>query len=897
MITVGGECPGRETELAEIARRTARSAATTGVLDVLLVIGEPGVGKSALVRRAAEVSTAGVWRAHPAAWETDTPGSMLGQLLPRAVADRISLDASAVAIADAIADQIGAATDDAPSLLIVDDADVADPLSIQSLISLTRRHRDLPLLVVLVARRASGPLADLDADRMGLGGLDSAAVAEIARGRGHTLHPTMAARLTHHTAGNPRDVVALLDELPPGIWRQPDARLPAPAARVTEVAARLETCTPDARALVCAVAILGDDQPIATAVELAGIEDPLPAVDGAMDAGLLQALRESGGAATGLRLPDTLTRAAVITTIGVARAADAHRRAATIVVDPAARLHHLVAATAVADPALADALDELAGERGIEGSWAQAATLLRQAARLSTDPMLRDQRLTRAVDALLAAGDCVRAASLVPAVESLRETPLRNATLAYLAILRGRAAEAQMRLDRAADIVNADREPQVAAVIAQRRVLHALVSCRARQLVTLADDAIALADPGSPASIESAAIRGLGLAFSGRSSAAMADYRALADTVRHGAQAQRITMARGWLALGLDDVDTARSQLETAVSMAQLGGSDRITLWSLAWLARVHFLTGEWDPALVAVQRGLALAESSGIALITPLLTWTAAQIAALRGDWTAAHAATASADPSAGGYATMRVPTLLARAAVAEAAADYGRVERTLSAVRSSASTADALRHNGFWPWVDVLANAMVVEGRLDAADELLREYEVITPPDERRAAAARLKYARGRWYGAVGDIATAQRTFDESLDLLDGLGLRYDQARVDFSYGQTLRRAGKRRAADTVISTARDLYESLGASTYVERCDRELKAGGLHVARGQRDTTDLTPQEEAVTALVTRGLSNREVAAELYISPKTVQYHLTRIYAKLGVRSRTELAAGGRR
>ena len=94
-------------------------------------------------------------------------------------------------------------------------------------------------------------------------------------------------------------------------------------------------------------------------------------------------------------------------------------------------------------------------------------------------------------------------------------------------------------------------------------------------------------------------------------------------------------------------------------------------------------------------------------------------------------------------------------------------------------------------------------------------------------------------------------------------------------------------------MISTARELYLSLGAHTYVARCERELKAGGLHRPRGSRDDVELTPQEEAVTTLVAQGLSNREVAAELYVSPKTVQYHLTRIYAKLGVRSRAELAA----
>jgi len=95
-------------------------------------------------------------------------------------------------------------------------------------------------------------------------------------------------------------------------------------------------------------------------------------------------------------------------------------------------------------------------------------------------------------------------------------------------------------------------------------------------------------------------------------------------------------------------------------------------------------------------------------------------------------------------------------------------------------------------------------------------------------------------------------------------------------------------------VIANARDLYAVLGGGPYVARCERELKAGGLHAVRpADQPVAALTPPEEAVATLVARGLSNREVAAELYVSMKTVQYHLTRIYAKLGVRSRTELAA----
>jgi DNA-binding CsgD family transcriptional regulator len=351
-------------------------------------------------------------------------------------------------------------------------------------------------------------------------------------------------------------------------------------------------------------------------------------------------------------------------------------------------------------------------------------------------------------------------------------------------------------------------------------------------------------------------------------------------------------MGRGWVQYVRDDVDGAQVSLESAVAVAGLGGSRRITLWALAWLARVQFATGEWDRAITTVERGRALAAASGIVVTTPLLEWTAAQIGALRGDWAAASAAVRAAASVTGDYAMMVIPTTLARAQVAEAEADYAKV-RDIVAPLTRMATGTSLQEPGYWPWPDLLANALVLEGSLDEADAFLRPHELRAKTRGHRSAQARLGYARGRLHGALGDIHAARRSFEASLEFLHGLPLRYDIARVNFAYGQTLRRAGKRRQADAVISTARELYLSLGAHTYVARCDRELKAGGLHQIRGSRDGVELTPQEEAVTALVAQGLSNREVAAELFVSPKTVQYHLTRIYAKLGVRTRSELAA----
>ncbi len=401
--------------------------------------------------------------------------------------------------------------------------------------------------------------------------------------------------------------------------------------------------------------------------------------------------------------------------------------------------------------------------------------------------------------------------------------------------------------------------------------------------------------PGSPVAVEAAAIRGLGVAGTGHGTEALADYVLLAEEIGHGAQAQRVAMGRGWLHLALDEVDEARAALASATSTDFLGGSTRISLWAHAWLARAQFVSGEWDDALRTAEQGSLLAERTGMRLIQPLMGWTMAQVHALRGDWQQAERAVRGADGGPRDYEIMRVASCLARACVAEARADYVGVLRALDPLRRPWA-GGSIDEPGAWPWADICANALVVEGHHEEADAFLRPHERLAAERDHRSARARLGYARGRLLGATGDLPAARVAFEGAAALLADLPMPYDRARVHFAWGQTLRRAGKRREADAVLQTARDLYDNLGATTYVERCDRELRAGGVHAVRlgpAERAAETLTPQEELVAELVASGMTNREVGTELFVSTKTVQYHLTRIYSKLGIRSRGELAA----
>ncbi|WP_374455436.1 LuxR C-terminal-related transcriptional regulator [Nocardioides sp.] len=880
----------RDAQLADLQQRLLRVGESGPGL--VLVTGGPGVGTTSLVRRfAADHVAAGgrCLRAEGVPWEQDVRLGVLSQLLGTPVGP---MDAGTAV--DRLGDAVAAAED--PVLVVVDDAGHADPASLQALWSVVRHRPDARLLVVLAATTPvtsaeAASVIDRVSERVVLPPLDTGQVQQLAALAGVDLHPTLADRLRRFTSGRPGPVLALLAEQPAERWADFAPVLPAPAVVAADVGRRLAAAGGPARTLAEAVAVLGR-APVPLAAALAGVADPLAPVDELLAAGLVRWVEHLGAAL--VEPADPMVGAAVLASVGRVRLAELHRTAASLVDDPVARLDHLVSASPMADAGLADELEELAADRARTGQWAAVAQLLSSAARITAERGVREDRLARAFDALVASGDTLGAAAAVAEVESLRETPLRNAALGYLAIVRGRSAEAESRLVRAWDLVNADREPDVAAMICHRRVLHSLARCRGHELVEWADRALELATPGSPPAVESSAIRGLGVAGTGRGAQALADYAVLAEEVGHGAQAQRVAMGRGWTALALDEVDVARETLASATPTDFLSGSTRISLWAHAWLARAHFVSGDWDEALRTAEQGTRLAERTGMRLIEPLLAWTRAQVHGLRGEWQLADRAVSDAAAGPRDYEIMRVAGALARASVAEARADYAGVLRALDPLRQ-AWAGGSIDEPGAWPWADVCANALVLEGRHDEADAFLRPHEQRAADRGHRSAQARLRYARGRLLGATGDLEAARAAFQESADLLEDLPLPYDRARTHFAWGQTLRRAGKRREADPVLQTARDLYVRLGATTYVERCDRELRAGGVHIGRpaGDRDVVALTPQEELVADLVARGMTNREVGTELFVSTKTVQYHLTRIYAKLGIRSRGELAA----
>jgi len=164
----------------------------------------------------------------------------------------------------------------------------------------------------------------------------------------------------------------------------------------------------------------------------------------------------------------------------------------------------------------------------------------------------------------------------------------------------------------------------------------------------------------------------------------------------------------------------------------------------------------------------------------------------------------------------------------------------------------------------------------------------------DDVETATVRLAGLQAQLVTGHGDITGAYGALGRGLIGIDQLPVPFETALLELAYGQMLRRAGQRRAAATQLQAARDRLSTLNVSPYLERCDRELAACGLTpVKRTDFEPGRLTAQESAVARLVATGMGNRQVASELFVSIKTVQFHLTHIYSKLGISSRGELAA----
>jgi DNA-binding NarL/FixJ family response regulator len=204
-----------------------------------------------------------------------------------------------------------------------------------------------------------------------------------------------------------------------------------------------------------------------------------------------------------------------------------------------------------------------------------------------------------------------------------------------------------------------------------------------------------------------------------------------------------------------------------------------------------------------------------------------------------------------------------------------------------------------GWPPWPALYAEALVALGHFDQAEALLIPYEARAAACHQRWALVATARARGALEATRGHPESAEAAYQSGLEHPpDALSSPFDFALLEAAYGRFLRRTGRRADAVAQLNAARGRLVKLDAQPYLARCDHELDACGRTTAgRQQGPGTALTPQELAVARLVAAGRTNRQAAAEMVVSVKTIEYHLSNAYAKFAVTSRMQLAIALRR
>jgi DNA-binding CsgD family transcriptional regulator len=198
-----------------------------------------------------------------------------------------------------------------------------------------------------------------------------------------------------------------------------------------------------------------------------------------------------------------------------------------------------------------------------------------------------------------------------------------------------------------------------------------------------------------------------------------------------------------------------------------------------------------------------------------------------------------------------------------------------------------------GVFDWCSLRIEALARLDRLDEAAALADDAEALAAARGRRSAIVALCRARGVLEAARGRMADAATAFERGEAQLAGLGMPFASGMFRLAYGTHLRRMGARRLAASQLQSALDAFAALGAVPYAERAEAELAVCGLTPRRRDAGLPLLSPREHAVARLVAEGLTNREIAERLFVSAKTVEYHLANAFTKLGVRGRAHLAA----
>lgn len=778
-------------------------------------------------------------------------------------------------------------------LLLLDDAHWADSESLRWLVEVRARFTETSLSVVFLAldgmerdgRPSMAELKQLATQTIGLAPLTVEDIRAFAiRETAVNLSPRTARTLQEMTGGWPELVREVLDSAPRELWWQHQPVIPVPQRWQTSFAVR--AVDPRVQLALEAVAITPPllRTPPSLVVDLLGGPELLEA---AFEAGLVQ--RRTQAAGESLVLTHLTDRAVVLSRMTPGRrrslfeAAAAHCEAAG---DVENGLVYRARGAADVDEGLASRIEQAAADCGRDGRWRVAAEFYLHAARLSVGEEVATRRRMLAVEALIASSNTPLASHFAEEFSHVTGSPRVDAVRGMLALQEGRRAEAEEQLRSAWQGVSsgAAGDARLRSQIAARHMLLSVAQWRPAKIVEWTEIAHANTPPGLTHLVESHSLGELGrTVITGR--------RARRTEYAHGsvALARRDDMVAGWLALVTDDTYAARQLLSRPATDE---GSERINTWMDAWLATTHLQLGDLSLALSTAERGLARVENFGLQLLEPLLLSTCVHVCHLRGDLERARHYQRRLTTSPEAFMLQRVPSAMTRLSAAVYTNNSAAMTRTGTELAALAAEHD-FSHPGFWSWEDLWARQLVDLGRFDEAERLLDATSAVTPAGERIASVhARLLSSRAYLATARGEVDRGVGFWDEAIDAVSGVSMPLTAARLFYRYGRAMRRLGRRSHAASLLAEAEGLFAAMDATEFVKRCQRESRASGIGT-RVDTEVASLTPQELEIARAVASGATNRETAQMLFISTKTIEYHLTRVYRKLGIRSRAELSA----
>jgi len=898
---------GREAERRVLDGLVA--GARLGRSGVLLVVGEPGIGKTTLLDYvASQAGEMTVVRVAGAEAERDLPFGALGLALgptladldllpaPQATALRTALALDAGAPPDRFA--VGAATlgmltrraEQRPLALILDDAHHLDRPSAEALVFAARRLVADPILVVAAMRDGlPSPLRAADLPELALAGLDEPGTAALLRTQSTGAAALDRAAWVHRaTGGNPLAIVELARGSTGFAGPVPDP-VPVPSALAEGFVRRAEAVGPEATTLLALVeAAAGDVRVVLAGALVLGIESTVLA--GVEAAGLVRTTADR------VTFTHPLVGSSAYASLTSDRQREVHAAVVTALPrnDTVRRAWHGAAAALGPDAEAAAGLEEVGADAQRRGAYAVAASALERAAQLTGNDELRGERAVSGAAAAFDAGDAAWAKRLLDDTEARGlSAPTRtrvSALRAAIATRSGSLAEAWTTLVTAARAA-ADTDPDRAVQLAADTVDVSFY---------LADGDIARQ---SQRLVESLLTPGLSdrAAGIGRLAVGMAqvlDGQDGSESLREGARLLGGTDGRPadgleahWLILApmfLRDEGASRLLLR-AVDEARARASVGALPHLLYHLARDEATTDRWSAAESDYSEALALAEELGQSTDQAMALAGLAWLEARRGDEAASrdHAARAGALADA---RQVVIAGIWAAFALGDVELAAGRMAEALDRYASLVSLIASARIRD----VDVspapeLAEVMLRLGDRGGAAAVVAEHR-------RQAEAKGRPWSLARAWRGMGLLAEdddLDRPFRTALAFHAETPDRFETARTQLAYGSRLRRARRRVDAREPLADAYQAFERLGARPWAAAAADELAATGVTVApHGAAGLDLLTPRERQIVQLLVDGRTTREAAGALFLSPKTVEYHLRHVYTKLGITSRRELA-----